>query len=51
MVVKKRKNRKNCIHFQKSMDDIRPILDGRCNAKLSTYFCNGVSCQWYKEKE
>jgi hypothetical protein len=51
MVKKKYRSRKNCIHY-KNVANLYPEkkLNPRCFAKLSTWFCKGVNCNWYKEK-
>ena len=49
MITKTRRNRKNCVHFH---GDEEPVfILGKCYAKLGMYYCKGVSCGWYKEKE
>ena len=49
MIVKKRRNRKNCVHFKVNTGD--RWIEGYCRARLSTHYCKGVSCPLYKEKQ
>lgn len=50
MIKKKYRSRKNCVHYEKEKY-VGLGKTERCFAKLSTWFCKGVNCQWYKEKQ
>ena len=52
MVVKVRRNRKNCVHINMRNAEINSDAwtYARCRLKYGAYYCGGVSCGRYKEK-
>ena len=53
MVKKKYRSRKNCIHYKTNQNKEYTGIgrDLECFGKVGRWFCIGVNCKQYKEKE
>ena len=53
MVVKVRRNRKNCVHVNMRNQEINSDAwtYAKCRLSYMPYYCVGVSCGKYKEKQ
>lgn len=53
MIVKKRRNRKNCVHVNMLNSETHSIAwaYAKCKLKYMPYHCVGVLCGKFKEKQ